>query len=218
MADCHSSSRLASSKGFTLIEMMMAIGILGLLASFAIPRYQGFIEQARIQRGISEIRYLDRDIQAYVIANEKYPATLGDLHLSINSMLDPWENPYQYLLIATGPIARHGGGVGPYYALSGMNPDAFYARDMWRLDFVASAVDGDGEFWRGSWFVSEAWAAGGPISNPRKDRFNVPINSDYDLYSMGPDGESVEPLIAAQSHDDIVRGANGAFVGLAENF
>lgn len=53
---------------------------------------------------------------------------------------------------------------------------------------------------------------------PRKDRFLVPINSDYDLYSMGKDGESVAPLTAAKSRDDIVRAANGTYVGLAENF
>ena len=99
-----------------------------------------------------------------------------------------------------------------------MNRGTFYARDIWRLDFVASVVDREEGSWSGSWFVSEAWATGSPSANPRKDRFNVPINSDYDLYSMGADGASVEPLISAQSHDDIVRAANGTFVGLAENF
>ncbi len=52
----------------------------------------------------------------------------------------------------------------------------------------------------------------------RKDKNLVPINSDYDLYSMGPDGESVSPLTASASKDDIVRGRNGAFVGVATEF
>jgi general secretion pathway protein G len=49
----------------------------------------------------------------------------------------------------------------------------------------------------------------------RKDRFVVPINTDYDLYSMGKDGQSSSPLTAAISKDDIVRANNGAYIGLA---
>jgi general secretion pathway protein G len=49
----------------------------------------------------------------------------------------------------------------------------------------------------------------------RKDKNLVPINSDYDLYSKGPDGKSASPLTSALSHDDIVRGRNGAYIGLA---
>ncbi len=52
----------------------------------------------------------------------------------------------------------------------------------------------------------------------RKDKNLVPINSDYDLYSSGSDKASVGPLTAKQSHDDIVRGRNGSFVGLATEF
>lgn len=52
----------------------------------------------------------------------------------------------------------------------------------------------------------------------RKDRFLVPVNSDFDLYSMGPDGQSVPPMTAAQSRDDIVRANDGGFVGVAEGY
>lgn len=52
----------------------------------------------------------------------------------------------------------------------------------------------------------------------RKDRSLVPINTDYDLYSTGPDGRSVGPLTARQSRDDIVRANNGKFVGLASEY
>lgn len=52
----------------------------------------------------------------------------------------------------------------------------------------------------------------------RKDRNLVPINSDYDLYSMGADGQSTPPLTASVSRDDIVRAANGGFVGLASDY
>ena len=52
----------------------------------------------------------------------------------------------------------------------------------------------------------------------RKDKNLVPINSDYDLYSMGPDGKSVAPLTASASQDDIVRARNGKFFGVATDY
>ncbi len=52
----------------------------------------------------------------------------------------------------------------------------------------------------------------------RKDKNLVPINSDFDLYSAGADGDTVPPLTAKPSRDDIVRANNGRFVGLAENY
>jgi general secretion pathway protein G len=52
----------------------------------------------------------------------------------------------------------------------------------------------------------------------RKDKNLVPINSDYDLYSMGKDGQSQTPLTAKASRDDIVRANNGGYVGLASAY
>jgi general secretion pathway protein G len=52
----------------------------------------------------------------------------------------------------------------------------------------------------------------------RKDKSLVPINSDYDLYSMSPDGKSSAPLTASASQDDIIRANNGAYFGLASNY
>lgn len=52
----------------------------------------------------------------------------------------------------------------------------------------------------------------------RKDRFMVPINSDFDLYSMGKDGRSTAPLTAKNSQDDIVRANNGGYVGVASEY
>jgi len=52
----------------------------------------------------------------------------------------------------------------------------------------------------------------------RKDKNLVPINSDFDLWSMGKDGQSVMPLTAKASRDDVIRAADGRFVGLASDF
>ncbi len=53
-----------------------------------------------------------------------------------------------------------------------------------------------------------------PPGQRRKDHFLVPVNSDYDLYSMGRDGDSNPPFTAQKSRDDIVRANDGAYVGL----
>jgi len=52
----------------------------------------------------------------------------------------------------------------------------------------------------------------------RKDKFLNPLNSDFDLYSKGPDGDTKLPLTAPQAHDDILRANNGAFVGIAKDY
>lgn len=52
----------------------------------------------------------------------------------------------------------------------------------------------------------------------RKDHSLVPLNSDYDLYSKGPDGDSAGPLTAKASRDDILRANNGRFIGPASTY
>jgi general secretion pathway protein G len=52
----------------------------------------------------------------------------------------------------------------------------------------------------------------------RKDGERVPLNSDFDLYSLGPDGVSALALPAAPSRDDVVRAGNGAYIGRAANY
>ena len=52
----------------------------------------------------------------------------------------------------------------------------------------------------------------------RKDRFMVPINTDFDLYSMGPDGVSTSALTAKPSQDDIIRANDGGYVGRAADY
>jgi general secretion pathway protein G len=58
----------------------------------------------------------------------------------------------------------------------------------------------------------------GNKSGARKNKNLVPINSDFDLYSEGPDGQTVAPLTAKFSQDDIVRANNGTFIGVAADY
>jgi len=52
----------------------------------------------------------------------------------------------------------------------------------------------------------------------RKDKKLNPVNSDFDLYSMGKDGDTMTPFTAKPSWDDVVRANNGRFVGLAADY
>jgi general secretion pathway protein G len=52
----------------------------------------------------------------------------------------------------------------------------------------------------------------------RRDRNMNPVNSDYDLYSRGPDGQTQAQFSAQKARDDIVRAADGAYVGVAQDF
>lgn len=141
--------------GFTLIELMVVIAVLGTLTSVAIPSYQGYIEKAKITRTIAEIRIMQMEIAAYQLDRHELPDTLDDI--GRGNLLDPWKNNYQYLNFAN--------------------------------------VVGVGKM--------------------RKDHFQVPLNTDYDLYSMGKDRASDSPLTAEVSHDDIIRANDGRFIGLA---
>jgi len=60
--------------------------------------------------------------------------------------------------------------------------------------------------------------SGKPKGSFRKDRWLHPLNSDFDLYSVGADGRSVLSLSAKMSHDDIVRANDGGFIGLAKDY
>lgn len=61
-------------------------------------------------------------------------------------------------------------------------------------------------------------AAGPGKGAVRKDGKLNPLNTDFDLYSLGRDGKSAGPLSAKDSRDDIVRASNGAFIGLGEDY
>ncbi len=183
-------------RGFTLLELMLVVAVLGTLSALAIPYYFGYLEKARVARAISEIRSFERAIDIYEFDTGAPPDTL--VQAGISNPLDPWGNPYQYLKLSGGPGGPPGGGPG---GPPGGGPGGPPGPGVWF--FILPSV---------------AYAQGGSPPMPRKDRFLVPINSDYDLYSKGKDGESKAPLSPKVSHDDIIRANDGAFVGLASEF
>jgi general secretion pathway protein G len=57
-----------------------------------------------------------------------------------------------------------------------------------------------------------------PPNGARRDRFLVPVNSTYDLYSTGADGKTALAFTANASRDDVVRASDGGYLGLAINY
>jgi len=149
----------AGRAGFTLIELMVAVAIVALLASIAIPSYAEFVYKAQVARTISEVQALQSEITGFYYGTDRYPNDLTEIGRA--GFLDPWGNPYVYTNIADLKPAK---------------------------------------------------------GKLRKDRNLVPVNADYDLYSIGRDGTSSNPFTAASAQDDVVRANSGGYVGLVKNY
>jgi len=145
-------------RGFTLVEILIVLGLIGTVAAISTTIYFRAVEKSRVTKAIGDIRSMSLMINAWEAEHDAYPNSLADVDM--DTLRDPWGQPYQYLKIEG--TNNHG--------------------------------------------------------QVRKDKNLVPLNSDYDLYSMGADGKSVSPLTAKDSHDDIVRANNGGFVGLASDY
>jgi general secretion pathway protein G len=144
--------------GFTFLEILVGLAIVGILSGIAYPLYTIYIDKARIAAASADILKISVTITSYYVEHREYPESLNEVDYA--TLLDPWGSPYRYLNIQT---ATGKGGM-------------------------------------------------------RKDRFLVPINTDYDLYSMGKDGRSSPPITAKASRDDIIRANDGAYIGLASNY
>ena len=142
--------------GFTIIEIMLVVALLGVLAAIAMPSYRAYVERAEMTQVFLDMAAIDSKLKAFELENGKLPETLDEIGWT---KPDKWGNPYYYL-----------------------NMD------------------------------------GASIGKKRKDRSLHPLNSDYDLYSAGPDGKTTTPLTAKISQDDIIRANNGAFIGVAKDY
>ena len=83
------------SKGFTLVELIVVIGVLAALSVTGMFVYSKFIDKARNTRAIAEIRVLEKEILDFWHTNDRLPDNLGELDRA--AMLDPWKIPYEYI-------------------------------------------------------------------------------------------------------------------------
>ena len=70
---------LKSNKGFTLIELVVVIAILGILAGIAIPRFMDATATARGAKIVADLRTIDSAIMMYNAKTGKLPTGTGDL-------------------------------------------------------------------------------------------------------------------------------------------
>lgn len=88
-------------KGFTLLELIIAIGIVAVLAAIAIPMYGDYKEKIKIGVAIQDISHIQTTIDQFALENRyTYPGTLADVKM--DTMVDPWNTPYQYTNLSTG--------------------------------------------------------------------------------------------------------------------
>ncbi|MFQ5643198.1 MAG: type II secretion system major pseudopilin GspG [Thiogranum sp.] len=117
--------------GFTLIEVMVVVVILGILAAVLVPKVMDRPDEARKVKAAQDIRALEAALNLYKLDNYEYPTTDQGLEALVRKPdippeparwktggyldrmpLDPWRQPYQYLnpgihgsidIFSTGP-------------------------------------------------------------------------------------------------------------------
>ena len=100
------------NRGFTLVELLIVIAIIGVLCLMAIPQYSHLTNLAKNARCKSEIRTVEKSLIAYNLDHGSFPPT-GNLSLATTTLKDPWGRDYQYYNIQTGGVG------GPYMEWDG---------------------------------------------------------------------------------------------------
>ena len=105
-------ARYTSARGFTLVELLVVIVILGILAGLVLPKFTGRTEQARVTAAQTQIATFGTALDAYEVDTGSYPRGQGGLaglvvqpsdvvgwrgpYLKSDIPLDPWGHPYLY--------------------------------------------------------------------------------------------------------------------------
>ena len=103
-------------RGFTLIEIMVVVVIMGILAALVVPKLMGRTDDARIVAARQDIATIMQAMKLYRLDNQRYPTTEQGLQALMTKPgagpasdgwkaggyidklpKDPWGNPYQYL-------------------------------------------------------------------------------------------------------------------------
>ncbi len=107
------------ASGFTLIEVMVVVAILGILATIVMTNVVGKDEQARITAAKAGLAQVSNALEMYKLDNHRYPTTDEGLEALVNRPAsaktfppggylkggmpkDPWSNPFQYIVPGSG--------------------------------------------------------------------------------------------------------------------
>jgi len=108
--------KVGSSKGFTIIEILVVIVILGILGTLLVPRFLDKPDEARVTKAQLDIKAIESSLKMYKLENGVYPTTDQGLealvtkpetepvpknykkggYMEKKSIKDPWENDYIY--------------------------------------------------------------------------------------------------------------------------
>ncbi len=109
----HRTSVIASQAGFTLIEVLIVLGIVAMLAPFAAPQVMRYMGQARVETARIQLSAITTAMELYALDNGSYPpqqtglAALvrqppgaqlwrGPYLKKVEGLVDPWGRPYGY--------------------------------------------------------------------------------------------------------------------------
>lgn len=107
-----------TSAGFTLLELLVVVAIIGLLAAYVGPRYVAQLGKSEVTAARAQIEALARALESYRVDNGNYPPSANGLialrirpanqphwngpYLQKDVPLDPWGNAYVYRPTSTG--------------------------------------------------------------------------------------------------------------------
>ena len=107
---------LRFSAGFTLLELLVVVAIIGLLAAYVGPRYVNQLGKSEVTAAKTQVEAIARALESYRLDNGAYPATEAGLralqqrpanaprwhgpYLQKDLPNDPWGNPYVYRNVA----------------------------------------------------------------------------------------------------------------------
>lgn len=205
--------RPRNRRGFTLVELMIAVSIIAVLSGIAIPLYASAVHNARIVKCKEELRVISRAIDVFRLKNHSLvPATLDEV--GFGTRVDPWGNLYMFLNFQTGT------GSGMEWAIKNnlADPAALMGPGPGAVHFTNDPA----------YEMVKAGLLPIPILNAgaktevdnvkRKDRFLFPLNTDYDLFSFGSNGKTAPSLGDPVSLDDVIRANDGGYFGLADDY
>ena len=104
-----------TQKGFTLIELMIVVAIIGILAAIAIPQYQNFIARSQVTEAVNLLGGAKTAIEEKVSQDSAYPDNAGLLNLGIKT-----SSKYVASMTSNGTSAAETGSITAKMAAGGI--------------------------------------------------------------------------------------------------